>query len=78
MNYGSEPLHWCGTDGSERCVVDIERAFHCSLVTVNNRMQRYRQTGQTSDRPRTGIYGCKLRVTTPMYEYVTQTVFHIN
>ena len=39
----------------------IARTLGCSRVTVNNLFQRFRQTGQTSDRPRTG----RPRVTTP-------------
>ena len=39
----------------------IARTFGCSRVAVTNLMQRYRQTGRTADRPRTG----RPRVTTP-------------
>lgn len=41
--------------------VDVARRFGCARITITRLMQRLRQTGQTSDRPRSG----RPRVTTP-------------
>ena len=40
---------------------DVARAIHCNVHTVRRLRQRYRETGSTADRPRSG----RPRVTTP-------------
>ena len=40
---------------------DVARARNCNVCTVRRLRQRYRETGQTADRPRSG----RPRVTTP-------------
>ena len=49
----------------------IARTFGCSRVAINNLMQRYRQTGQTLDRPRTG----RPRVTTSREDRYLRTLY---
>ena len=40
---------------------DVARAINCNVRTVRRLRQRYRETGQTADHPRSG----RPRVTTP-------------
>ena len=42
-------------------IADVARAIHCNVRTVRHLRQRYRETGQTADCPRSG----RPRVTTP-------------
>lgn len=48
----------------------VARTFGCSVVTVRNLRQRYQQTGQTSDRPRTG----RPRITTAREDQYLRTL----
>lgn len=48
----------------------VARTFGCSRVTVGNLLQRYRRTGRTLDRPRTG----RPRVTTPQEDRYLRTL----
>jgi transposase len=47
---------------------DVARAIHFNVCTVKRLRQRYRETGRTADRPRSG----RPRVTTPAQDrYIT-------
>ncbi|XP_067676448.1 uncharacterized protein [Haliotis asinina] len=50
----------------------LARTFNCSQATISKLLNRYRQTGQTQDRPRSG----RPRVTTPAEDrYIRQIHF---
>ena len=42
-------------------IAEVARAINCNVCTVRRLRQRYRETGRTADRPRSG----RARVTTP-------------
>ena len=48
---------------------DVARAINCNVCTVRSLRQRYRETGQTADRPRSG----RPRVTTPAQDQYSRT-----
>ena len=48
---------------------DVARAIHCHVCTVRRLRQRYRETGQTADRPRSS----RPHVTTPAQDRYIRT-----
>ena len=48
---------------------DVARAINCNVRTVRRLRQRYRETGRTADRPRSG----RPRVTTPAQDRYIRT-----
>ena len=48
---------------------DVTRAINCNIHTVRRLRQRYRETGRTADRPRSG----RPRVTTPAQDRYIRT-----
>ena len=52
VQMGATHAFIAGTDGSDPCL--FAGTFFCSRVAVTTLIHRYRQAGQTPDRPRTG------------------------
>ena len=48
---------------------DVVRAINCNVRTVRRLRQRYRETGRTADRPRSG----RPRLTTPQQDRYIRT-----
>ena len=67
------PAHLCECalgmlQGGTR-TADVARAINCNVCTVRCLRQRYRETGRTADRPRSG----RPRVTTPAQDWYIRT-----